>query len=121
MNSQIAAIDYTYSTSGGSPFEINSLTNPLYINAVWSYHYYWYGKNKYGYLPTWAGGMQLYPYDSLQQENGHEKYLYLLIDTTFRIPPQYKKNLIEWADKKSKILEEKNFGAIYVQKRIITP
>lgn len=121
MSSQIAAVDYTYMSSNGNSFEINSLTNPLYINAVWSYHYYWYGRHKYGYLPTWAGGMQLYPYDSLQQENGREKYLYLLIDTTFRIPPQYKKNLVDWADKKSKILEEKNFGAIYVQKRIITP
>lgn len=120
MSSQLMAVDYSYMSSSGESFEINSLTNPLYINAVWSYHYYWYGKNKYGYLPTWGGGDQLYPYDSLSYEGDGLKYLYLLIDTSVRIPPQYRNEIIGWADKKSTLVEEKTFGGIYVQKRIIT-
>lgn len=120
MSSQIAALDYSYESSNGDSFEINSLTNPLYINAVWSYHYYWYGRDKHGYLPTWAGGDQLYPYNSLTSANGHEKYLYLLIDTSVRIPPQYRNAIIKWAEERSQLVEEKTFGGIYVQKRINT-
>src|SRR5258708_7743469 len=31
MSDQIKAIDYTYQSSNGKAFEINTLTNPLYI------------------------------------------------------------------------------------------
>jgi hypothetical protein len=119
MGDQLKAIDYTYQNSNNEPFEINTLTNPLYINAVWSYQYYWYGNQKYGYLPTWAGGNQLYPYDSLQNSNGHEKYLYLIMDTTPRIPPQYRKLIIDWANEVSKLLEEKTIGGVSLQKRLL--
>ncbi len=119
MSDQLKAVDYTYQESGGQGFSVNSLTNPLYINALWGYHYYWYGGETYGYLPTWSGGDQLYPYDSLVKPDGKEKYLYLLIDTSFRIPPQYKNEIINWADKKSSLVEEKIFGGIEVQKRIV--
>ncbi|QQG47608.1 MAG: hypothetical protein HY044_00765 [Candidatus Woesebacteria bacterium] len=117
MSEQISAVDFTYNESKGEKFTINTLTNPLYINAVWSYHYFWYGESKYGYLPTWGGGDQLYPYNVLGKENGKEKYLYLLIDKSYRIPPQYKKELIDWANGRSKLISEKDFGGILVQKR----
>lgn len=117
MSNQLAAIDYTYSQP--STFEINTLTNPLYINAVWSYQYYWYGKEKYGFLPTWIGGSQLYPYNTLPNTNGHEKYLYLLMDTTSRIPIQYINETVNSANKISTLIEEKQFGGIKVQKRLL--
>ncbi|HWA52087.1 MAG TPA: glycosyltransferase family 39 protein [Patescibacteria group bacterium] len=120
MNYQIQVVDYTYKSANGAHFEINTLTNPLYINAVWGYQYYWYGKNKYQYLPTFAGGDQLYPYNTLSKPNGSEKFLFLIMDTTNRIPPQYKNNLIDWANENSKLIEEKMFGGIDVQKRILT-
>jgi hypothetical protein len=120
MSDQLKSIDYTYQKSNGNPFEINSLTNPLYVNAVWSYHYYWYGKSKYGYLPSWIGGTQIYPYDTLPTPNGKEKYLYLIIDTTPRIPPQYLIEITNSANKISKLIETKSFGAIKVEQRILT-
>ncbi len=116
---QLRAVDYTYKSSSGSPFEINTLTNPLYINAVWGYHYYWYGNRTYGYMPTFAGGVQNYPYNTLSVPKGNEKYLYLIMDTSNRIPPQYKNEIIGWANKVSRLEEEKQFGGIDVQKRIV--
>lgn len=117
LTSQLAAIDYTYQESAGQPFAINTVTNPLYINAVWAYHYSWYGAKKYGYLPGWLGSDQLYPYDRLPKSESKEEYLYLIVDQTFRIPAIHKIVAIEWADKMSQILEEKTTGEILVQKR----
>lgn len=120
MSDQLKAIDYTYQNSNGNAFEINTLTNPLYINTVWAYQYYWYGRAKYNYLPSFIGGNQLYPYDTLPKPRGNEKYLYLLIDTTDRIPSQYRKQIIDNADKISKVIDEREFGGILVQERILS-
>ena len=119
MSKQLQAIDYTYQSSDHKEFTINTLTNPLYINAVWAYHYKWYGKNKYGYLPSFSGGDQLHPYDTLPKTNDKEEFLYLIIDTSPRIPYSYQIFLIEWANKNSKLLEEKDFDGILVQKRLL--
>ncbi len=120
VTDQIRAIDYTYKSSGNKIFSINTLTNPLYINAVWAYDYMWYGQKKYGFLPTWTGGDQIYPYNTLPASSLQEQYLYLLIDRTNRIPYSHKLSLMGWADEHSKLLEEKSFGGILVQKRILT-
>ncbi len=119
LSNQISAIDYTYQETRGLPFEINTLTNPLYVNAVWAYHYYWYGKARYGYLPSFAGGEQLSPYNTLQKPDGGEKLLYLLMDTSPRIPPQYKMEIINSAEKISSLVEKKIFGGVEVQKRLL--
>lgn len=118
MSDQLKAIDYTYNSTNGESFEINSLTNPLYINAVWGYQYYWYGAQKYSYLPSFAGGEQLYPYNTLAKKN-NPQYLFLLMDTTERIPPQFRNEIINTANKNSKLIEEKKFGGIIVQKRLL--
>jgi hypothetical protein len=114
---QKAAMKYTYESSNGLPFAINSLTNPLYINYVWSYNYSWYGK-QYGYMPTFSGGNQKEPFNALSASNGTETYLYLLMDTSPRIPSTYKMEVTNWANQKSSLLEEKDFGGILVQRRL---
>lgn len=119
LSDQLKVVDYTYNSSQSSSFEINTLTNPLYINAVWSYHYYWYGLKTYKFIPSWGGGDQLYPYNSLPKPKGNEKFLFLIIDTSYRIPPQYKNELIRWAEKKSSFVEDRSFGGILVEKRIL--
>lgn len=116
---QLAVIDYTYRSSEQEPFVINTVTNPLYINSVWAYQYGWYGKSKFGYLPVFAGGDQIPPYDTLGKPLGKEKYLYLIIDQTPRIPEIHKAKAIEWADKQGKLIEEKDFDGITVQKRLL--
>ncbi len=117
LTDQLNAMEYTYQNSDNQPFSVNTLTNPLYINALWNYHFLWYGKNKFGFLPAWSGGDQLYPYNSMPKPNGDEKYLYLIIDQTHRIPLSYQQALISWADEQTKLVTEKVFGGIKVQKR----
>ena len=117
LSSQLGVVDYTYASSGGSPFTVNSVTNPLYVNAVWSYHYKWYGESKYGHLPSWSGGDQLHPYDFLPKAGGDEKFLYLVIDKTPRIPEVHKILARNWANERSILIEIKDFGGIEVEKR----
>lgn len=119
LTDQIAAINYTYASSDKATFTINSLTNPLYINLPWAYHYLWYGQPNFNYLPTWAGGDQLPPYNTLAKVTGQEKYLYLLIDSSSRIPPSHKLALLNWANERSILLEQKTFNGIEVQKRLL--
>lgn len=115
LSSQLAAIDYTYQSSNSQPFAINTVTNPLYINAVWAWNYDWYGK-KYGYFPAWLGGDQLSPYNTLGKPTGREKYFYLIVDETPRIPEVHRILAKEWAGKEGKFIEEHDFGGILVQK-----
>ena len=116
LSTQLAVIDYTYQTANGDSLAINSVTNPLYINALWAYHYSWYGQGKYGYLPTWLGGDQLYPYDTLSKATGYEKYVDLIIDQTPRIPPVYKSEVVNSVKKTNYFVEEKTFDGLTVLK-----
>lgn len=113
LSKQIAVMDYTYARSQGKGFAIDTVTNPLYINAVWAWNYDWYSK-KYNYKPTWLGGDQLPPYNVLAKATGSEKYLFLIIDETPRIPPVYTENAIKNIEKSGKLLEEKSFDGILV-------
>ncbi|EKE05684.1 MAG: hypothetical protein ACD_19C00182G0012 [uncultured bacterium] len=116
LSKQLLVIDYTYKSSKGEKFAINTVTNPLYINSVWAYNYDWYAKSKYGYLPSFAGGDQIPPYDTLPKSDGKEKVFYLIIDQTSRIPEIHKQKAIDWATKIGKLVEEKEFDGILVKK-----
>lgn len=111
LSKQIAVMDYTYTKSQGKPFAIDTVTNPLYINAVWAWNFDWYSPIK----PTWLGGDQLTPYNTLNKATGQEKYLFLIIDETPRIPPVYKENAINSLKKKATFVEEKDFDGILVR------
>ena len=113
FSQQIAVMKYTYEFSRGELFAIDTVTNPLYTNAVWAWNFDWYGK-KVGYKPTWLGGDQLPPYNTLEKATGSEKYLFLIIDETPRIPPVYTQNAIKNLKKYGKLLEEKSFDGLTV-------
>ncbi len=113
LSRQIEAMKYTYEKSEGELFAIDTVTNPLYINAVWAWNYDWYG-NKWGYKPSWLGGDQLTPYNTLKKTTGKEKYMFLIVDETPRIPSLYKDNAIKNINKTGKLLEEKSFDGIRV-------
>ncbi len=110
LSKQVAVMKYTYEKSKGETFAIDTVTNPLYINAVWGWNYSWYSLIK----PTWLGGDQLQPYDTLNKATGKEKYMFLIIDKTPRIPDVYKENAITNLKKYGKLVEEKNFDGISV-------
>lgn len=116
LRGQIAVVDYTYSSSGGREFAVNSVNYPLYENTFWSYHYPWYGLKKFGYLPHWLGGDQLYPYNTLPKASGKEKIFYMIVDETGAIPEIYKDIGRKWGLKYGKLQEEKLIGGFTVQK-----
>lgn len=118
LTKQLLVIDYIYKDAGNEKFAINTVTNPLYINLVWAYNYDWYAKPKYKYLPGFAGGDQISPYDVLPVSNNKEKIFYLIIDETSRIPEIHKKYAIDWALKNGKQVNAKEFDGILVQKYI---
>lgn len=118
LANQLAVIDYTYQESDGKPFGINAVTYPLYYNGLWAYLYKFYGQKKYGYIPGWLGGDQLHPYDLLPKSLSKEKYFYLLISETGRIPGIYKNTGRKWADTAGNLIEEKTFAGFTVQKRL---
>lgn len=113
---QLGAIDYTYAQANGAPFAINSVTYPLYYNAMWEYLYDWYGRERYGYVPTWLGGDQLYPYNLLPKSLGDEKIYYMLISRTPRIPIWEEDRGRNWALEYGKLLKEKNSPGFKVLK-----
>lgn len=114
LSRQIEAIDYTYKNAHGESFAIDTVTNPLYVNAVWAYSYLWYGKPKYGYQPTWLGGDQLPPYNTLTTTTGNEKFLFLIEDTTVRIPQVYRDRATSSIEEKAELISQQSFDEIRV-------
>lgn len=113
LSTQISVMEYTYQRSNGHDFAIDTITNPLYINAVWAWNYNWYFERN-GYKPTWLGGNQLEPYNTLENATGKEKYFFLIADETNRIPQLYTQNAIDNLNKKGQFIEEKEFDGIKV-------
>lgn len=115
LSSQISAMKYTYESSDGKPFAIDTVTNPLYINVVWAWNYNWYYKY-YGYKPSFLGGDQIPPYDTLSKSKEDEKYFFIIIDETPRIPYSHTLSAIASMEKRGKLIEEKEFDGIKVMK-----
>ncbi len=118
LSKQIDAIDYTYERSQGKEFSINTLTSPLWVNIVWSYLYKWYGQNTYHFVPTWHGRGQEGQVISLEPDNNKWKTGFLIIEPLDGIPQQYLPLTIGQEDSYSKLVSEKEYGAIRVQERI---
>lgn len=114
----LEAVDYTYLSSGGEKFSINTVTAPLWLNTTWSALYNWHGLKNYNYLPYWHGRDQVgYWGDNLEKEEAGIKLHYLIIEPPGGIPYKYIQETINDEDYLSKIIEEKNFNGIVVQKR----
>ncbi|MEK7472749.1 MAG: hypothetical protein AAB625_01790 [Patescibacteria group bacterium] len=118
LSKQIDAIDYTYQLADGKPFSISSLTSPLWINIVWTYLYKWYGVNTYGYAPYWHGKDQIGQLDSLERIDNPFDTSFLILEPMAGIPVRYLSETIAEEDVDTKMVEEKSFGEIIVQKRI---
>lgn len=120
--SEKEVIDYTYKEAGNKPFIINSITSPLYINTTWAYLYGFYGKNKYNYLPIWGGKDQSGYLGKLPTNaTSGTKLRYLIIEPEAGIPDLWKTRIIFDEDTISDLIEERKFGEIIVQKRLMNP
>jgi len=116
LKGQLAVVDYTYHEAGGQSFTINAVSYPLYRDLYWSYHYPTYGLHRYGYLPGWIGGDQLYPCDALPKATADDNIIFMIIDETRAIPALYKNIGKEWGNDYGKLIKEVKIGGFTVQK-----
>ena len=120
LKNQIEAIDYTYQDSSGQPFSINTITNPYWINTLWSYLYNWHGQQRYGYIPSFHGRDQIGQLGGLPDVSPETKYFYLIIEPN---PGTYQSLIddsIAYENSFSQVIDTKNFNGILVQKRQLT-
>ncbi|HKB88327.1 MAG TPA: hypothetical protein VKC53_01620 [Patescibacteria group bacterium] len=120
LRNETSLVDYTYQRSGNEPFSISSLTSPLFVNTLWSYLYNWYGQSKYGYLPSWIGRDQIGQLgNNLKFAPSNLTHHFFIIEPTNGIPSLY----IDYAkgdqDSISKFYDQRTFGELVVQERII--
>ncbi len=121
LSEEKLALDYMYKNTAGGPFAARGLTVPFNINTTWSYLFEWYGFEKYGYVPTWAekpaedfpGNM---PY--MVDRSKLPETQYIISESENGIRDNDKNTFFTEEDYFSKLIEEKKFGTITVQKRI---
>lgn len=119
LKSEIELIDKTYQLSKGRPFSINTLTLPLWTNTTWAYLYSWYGKNKYGYVPSFYGHDQigLLGNDDLPYINEPLETTFFILEPGDGIP----EDRIIWEqgseDSKTQLIEEFKFNGLKLQYR----
>lgn len=114
-------VDYTFQAANMQPFTITTITNPLFINTVWAWHYQTYGQDTYGYVPYWQGRNQEGYLGNLPAKQFGTDTLFLIKEPDEGIPEVYVTKIIYEADKVSDIVEEKKFGDFLVQKRRFNP
>jgi len=120
LKNEEEAIDYIYQKSSGKPFSISTLTSPLYINVTWSYLFNWYGNTKYGYLPYWVGHDQIGQLgNNLQFAPNSIKEHFFIMEPTYSIPELYIGYAKGDQESMSNLVEQKSFGEIVVQERMM--
>lgn len=112
-------MDYTYQQVGEKPFSICAVTNPLFVNSLWSFLYSSYGKPEYGYVPFWSGQLQTLNTTFLPYAKERQKIRFLIIEPN-GLSTDVVQTTIYAEDKDSILLEEKMFGNLRVQKRQLT-
>ena len=121
INQEKRVIDFIYQSGGGQPFAVSALSIPLNVYTTWSYLFEWYGKEKYNYLPTWVGkpaegfpGNLAYETDRSKLPNN----IFVIIEPTIGIPKHEINSFFQEESYFTKLVEEKEFGTIKVQKRV---
>jgi hypothetical protein len=112
-------VDYTYNSSKGEKFTINTITVPLYINTTWAYLYQFYGESKYKYLPYWDGRDQHGYLGNLPLVGKPTNIRYLIIEPTTGIPDFFVKEAINAENVKSTIVDTKRVGNYVIEKRLL--
>lgn len=121
LSDELRVLDYVYQESGGKPFVINTITNPLFINTTWAYLFNWYGKSKYGYMPSWGGYPQGGQFGSNVKfahiEDHRNLDFYLIIEPQPGIPEHIIFGVLKFEDRRSRLIEKKVIGGFTVYKR----
>lgn len=120
LKNELKLIDQTYKEASGSAFSINTLTLPLWTNTTWAYLYSWYGKNKYGYVPSFYGHDQvgLLGVGVLPQLNKPLDKTFLIVEPADGIPPRFYQEELDTENSKSRLTKEILYGSIKLQVRV---
>lgn len=120
LKNEKQVVDYTYQKSGKKEFGICSISEPLFINSIWSFMYFTYGKQKYGYLPAWTGQKQILNANLIP--DAHKKYKdKFIIEEPLTGIPDFAPEATYFIENTQNVLEEKKiFGTFKVQHRIFT-
>lgn len=112
-------VEHVYADSNGAKFEVCALTNPLFINTLWSFAFKHFGEQKYGYLPYWSGQPQHRNRNFLPTHNSTENIptKYLILEPPIGMKPFMRPATIYLEDLYTEVIEEKSFGQIVIQKR----
>lgn len=119
LNKQFSLIDKTYELAAGRPFSINTLTLPLWVNTTWSYLYSWYGKSRYGYIPSFYGHDQVGSEGdgALPEDNTPKNPAFFIIEPQDGIPQNLVTSELSSENSKTKIVNQYNYGALVLQER----
>lgn len=119
LKNELSLIDQTYQLAEGQPFTINSLTLPLWTNTTWAYLYSWYGKNKYGYAPSYLGHDQvgLLGADSLKKAEKPLEKTFFIIEPHVGIPEDRYQWEIGAEDSRTDLIKEFLYGELKLQFR----
>ena len=115
---EIRAVNYTYSSAAGEPFEIKVLSMPLKIQTTWSYLYQTFGLPRYGYLPSSVYGDALGFYGHFPSPSADTCFRYLVSEPRRGIADWFTSEFYNEEEGVRPILELKRFGSIEIQKRI---
>lgn len=123
LSGEKEALDWMYTQSNGKPFSVNAVTNPLFINTTWAYLFDWYGKGKYGYMPSWFGYPQTGNYgDGVVYSPETEKagrLHFLIIEPITGIPFEHILAYRRLEDQRSTLLETRKIEGFVVEKRVM--
>lgn len=112
LNRQKQTIDVIYNDAAGKPIVVSALTMPLKINTTWAYLFNWYGKEKYGYLPYWAGeAAPGYPGHLPAWQSQEKDYvMFSIIEPVRGVRGAFVNQFLEEQEKYGKVIYEKKFG-----------
>lgn len=110
-------IEYTYTTSHSRPFSVCAITNPLFINTTWSFAYKTLGEPTFGYLPFWTGQPPTRNKNFLPTSHIRTSDRFLILEPPTGMKWFMQPVTIYAENKVSRIIEERMFGNITVQKR----
>lgn len=119
LKNELKLIDLTYQLAESQPFSINNLTLPLWTNTTWAYLYSWYGKNKYGYVPSYLGHNQvgLLGADLLPKVDRPEDITFFIIEPHVGIPEDRYQWEIGAEDSKTDLKRQFTYGELKLQLR----
>ncbi len=113
-------IDYTYKKSGGKEFNICSISEPLFTNTVWGFLYSTYGKDKYGFIPSWTGQSQILNKSFIPYAKRKLPTKFIIREPLWGIPEYAPVTTHYIEDTQNTLIDEKNFGSLNVQQRLFT-